>query len=231
MTCDVIATGSRGNAVVLDGVYLIDCGVPMSKLTKYIKKLRMVFLTHIHTDHFNAATIRKLHEHRPGLRFVCCRNLLVPLCTDAKVNPDNVTVLEAGQTAAFPHEPCGELRVSPFELIHNVPNVGWIFRGGNSSALYATDTQYIPIDAPGLDLYMVECNYKGGDLERRKERKLATGGFIYEDAVAVSHMSFETVMGWLSANATPHSKVVFLHQHIEKEEVPDGVDRSTSGTT
>ena len=217
MTYEVIATGSKGNAVLLDGAYLIDCGVPMSKLTKYIKKLRIVFLTHIHMDHFNASTIRKLHERRPGLRFVCCRNLLVPLCADAKVNPDNVTVLEPGQTAVFPHEPGGELRVSPFELIHNVPNVGGIFRNPGGSALYATDTQYIPTEAPGLDLYMVECNYKGDDLERRIERKQATGGFIYEDKVAVSHMSFETVMAWLSANATPHSKVVFLHQHVERD--------------
>lgn len=229
MTCEVIATGSRGNAVILDGAYLIDCGVPFSSLKKHLKKLRMVFLTHIHSDHFNPSTLHKLHECRPSIRFVCCRNLLVPLCGDAKISPNNVTVLEPGQTAIFRHEPGGELRVTPFELIHNVPNVGWIFRRSNGSALYATDTQNIPINAPGLDLYMVECNYKGDDLERRKERKMAEGGFIYEDTVAVAHMSFETVMAWLSVNATPHSKVVFLHQHIEKE-VPHGMDRSTPGT-
>ena len=217
MTCEVIATGSKGNAVLLDGAYLIDCGVPMGKLMKYIKKIRLAFLTHIHADHFNATTIRKLHEHRPGIRFVCCRNLLVPLCSEAGVSPNNVTVLEPGQTAVFSHLPGGELRVTPFELIHNVPNVGWIFHNANGSALYATDTLRIPIDVPNLDLYMVECNYKGDELERRKERKQATGGFIYEDTVAVSHMSFETIMSWLSRNAMPHSKVVFLHQHIEKD--------------
>lgn len=118
MTCDVIATGSRGNAVILDGAYLIDCGVPFSSLKKHLKKLRMVFLTHIHSDHFNPATLLKIHEHRPSIRFVCCRNLLVPLCGDAKTSPNNVTVLEPGQTAVFRHEPGGELRVTPFALIH-----------------------------------------------------------------------------------------------------------------
>lgn len=217
MTCEIIATGSKGNAVVLNGVYLIDCGVPFSNLRPYLKKLRLVFLTHIHSDHFHAATIRKLHSHRPTLRFVCCRNLLVPLCSEAGVSPDNVTVLEPGQTALFSHMPDGQLRVTPFELIHNVPNVGWLFRSDAGSALYATDTQCIPLSAPNLDLYMVECNYKGDELERRKERKLAEGGFIYEDTVAACHMSFETVMQWLSQNATPHSKVVFLHQHISQD--------------
>lgn len=220
MTCDVIATGSKGNAVLLGGIYLIDCGVPFHMLKPCLKKLRLVFLTHIHGDHFNAATIRKLHTHRPTLRFVCCRNLLVPLCSEAGVSPDNVTVLEPGQEAMFSHLPDGPLSCRPFPLIHNVPNVGWLFKDATGSALYATDTQSIPVQAPDLDLYMVECNYKGDELERRKERKLRSGGFIYEDTVAACHMSFETVMAWLSQNAAPHSKVVFLHQHIEKEEVP-----------
>ena len=215
MTCEVIATGSKGNAVLLNGAYLIDCGVPFGKIKPYIRKIRLVFLTHIHSDHFSAATIRKIHDHRPGIRFVCCRNLLVDLCSKAGVSPNNITVLEPGQTAVFSHLPEGQLRVRPFELVHNVPNYGWLFESNVGSALYATDTRYIPISAPNLDLYMVECNYKGDELERRKERKLAAGGFVYEDNVAACHMSFETVMAWLSVNATPHSKVVFLHQHVE----------------
>ncbi len=216
MAYEIIATGSKGNAVLLNGIYLIDCGVPFGKIKPYLRKIRLVFLTHIHSDHFNSSTIRKLHAHRPTLRFVCCRNLLVPLCSEAGVSPDNITVLEPGQTAAFSHLPDGQLRVTPFGLIHNVPNVGWIFRSDAGSALYATDTQYIPVAAPNLDLYMVECNYKGNELEQRKERKLAEGGFVYEDTVAACHMSFETVMAWLSQNATPHSKVVLLHQHVER---------------
>ena len=220
MTCEIISTGSKGNAVLLNDAYLIDCGVPFGKLQKHLKKIRIVFLTHIHSDHFNPSTIRKLHNHRPTVRFVCCRHLLVSLCSEAGVSPDNVTVLEPDQTAVFSHQPQGQLRVRPFGLIHNVPNVGWLFQTDAGSALYATDTRYIPVSAPNLDLYMVECNYKGDDLDRRKERKLAEGGFVYEDTVAACHMSFETVMAWLSQNAAPHSKVVFLHQHIEKEEVP-----------
>lgn len=226
MNCEVIATGSKGNAVLLNGAYLIDCGVPFSSLQKYLKRIRLVFLTHIHADHFKAATVRQLHLRRPGIRFVCCRNLLVPLCAEAGVNPDSVTVLEPGQGAKFSHLPDGELQVRPFELIHNVPNVGWLFKTRDGTALYATDTVRIPIEAPGLSLYMVECNYKGDELERRKEQKLASGGFIYEDTVAACHMSFETVMAWLEQNATPHSKVIFLHQHVDKEVSNDSVDSS-----
>jgi ribonuclease BN (tRNA processing enzyme) len=217
MTCEIIATGSRGNAVLLDGAYLIDCGIPAKQLKPYYKKLRLVFLTHIHGDHFSPTTLRSIHKHRPSLRFVCPPDLLVPLCTAAQIHPDNITVLEPGQEAIFPHEPGGDLTVSPFSLLHNVPNVGWLFQNDHGTALYATDTLRIPIDAPELDLYLIEANYKGDDLQRRKEKKLAQGGYIYEDNVAVSHQSFETAMEWLSRNASPDSKIVFLHQHVEAE--------------
>ena len=219
MTCDVIATGSKGNAVLLNGKYLFDCGVSLRKIKPYLKSLEVVFLTHIHLDHFRSTTIYEIHKRRPAVRFVCSRNLLVPLCTVANVSPDNVVLV----TPEKPSEirlPSETVRIRAVELIHNVENVGWVVdvEGGESpgKAMYATDTQYIPVQVPGLDLYMVECNHQVDDLKRRRERRIAAGGFVYEDIVAVAHMSQETVTSWLAQNAGPNSEVVFLHQHIEK---------------
>lgn len=79
----------------------------------------------------------------------------------------------------------------------------------------------IPVDFPGLDLYMVECNHTVADLERRIAEKAAAGEFIYEDTVRLSHMSAETVSEYLSRNAGPDSQVVFLHQHIDRKEVAE----------
>ena len=74
MMYDILATGSSGNAVVINGEILIDCGVPMKKLREsgYIQRLRLVLLTHEHGDHFNAAAVRALHRERPALRWACC---------------------------------------------------------------------------------------------------------------------------------------------------------------
>lgn len=220
MTCNIVSTGSAGNAVVLNGKYLFDCGVPYKQLKPHIKALSVVFLTHIHRDHFLPKVIWRIHRERPMVRFACSKNLLVPLCTECRVDPRNIVLVTPGEHAEI-HFGAESIRIQAFDLVHNVENVGWAvdIQGGEEpgTALYATDTQYIPVAAPGLDLYMVECNYQGDELQRRKERKMRDGKFSYEDTVAVSHMSRETVTAWLAQNARPDSEVVFLHQHIEKK--------------
>ena len=56
----IVSTGSKGNAVIINDYMLIDCGVPCSKLADYADNLKIVMLTHIHSDHFNPATLRRL---------------------------------------------------------------------------------------------------------------------------------------------------------------------------
>lgn len=222
MTCDVIATGSKGNAVLLNGKYLFDCGVPLGKLKHALNNIRIVFLTHAHSDHILRGTIGRIHDHRPSVLFVCGRNLLVPLCGQCGVKPDNVILCEPGKPVRINWGP-ESIEFQCFDLIHNVENVGWVVKveqGEHSgTAMYATDTQYIPVDFPGLDLYMVECNHTVDELEKRRAEKIAAGLFTYEDTVRLSHMSADTVKEYLGRNAGPNSQVVFLHQHINNKEV------------
>ena len=49
---EIISTGSKGNAVVLDNRILIDCGVTFKKLMAVYRDIDIVLLTHIHSDHF-----------------------------------------------------------------------------------------------------------------------------------------------------------------------------------
>lgn len=58
MTCNVIATGSKGNAVHLGGSLLVDCGVPFKALCGCFRELKLGLLTHLHSDHFNRVTLR-----------------------------------------------------------------------------------------------------------------------------------------------------------------------------
>ena len=59
MEYEIISSSSTGNATIIRDIILIDCGVTFKKLEKYYKKLKIVLLTHIHSDHFNNATFKQ----------------------------------------------------------------------------------------------------------------------------------------------------------------------------
>ena len=212
MNCNVIATGSRGNAVILDDRILVDCGVPHRAIATYSLALRLVLLTHVHHDHFNAATLRRLHEDRPTLRFGCCE-WLVPHLVQAGVAPRNIDVYQPDVAYIY-----GDVWVEPFLLPHDVENCGYKIDIGEEKALYATDTATLDgVSARGYDLYMIEANFREAELEERIRRKTEAGEFVYEYRAAASHLSREQADRWLEVNATPgKSRVVYLHGHQEK---------------
>ena len=47
---NISSTGSDGNATILEDFVLIDCGVPYKALEPYVTKLKLVLLTHIHSQ-------------------------------------------------------------------------------------------------------------------------------------------------------------------------------------
>ena len=54
MTYNIISTGSKGNAVVINGRILIDCGVPFKALEPVKKDLRLVLLDINRSSQFGA---------------------------------------------------------------------------------------------------------------------------------------------------------------------------------
>lgn len=223
MTYDILATGSSGNAVVINGEILIDCGVPMKKLREsgYIKSLKLVLLTHAHGDHFNPATVRALHQERPALWWVCCewmvwedREKRVPgPLLKAGVDKRSIVLIKPGRWYQ-----CGFCIQFKAETIpHDVENCGYHLKLDYETIFYATDTSTLDhIKAKDYDLYLIEANHTRSEIEARIEDKLARGEFAYEVRAARNHLSQEQAMEWLARNAGPNSKCVFLHQHREE---------------
>ena len=136
MICNVISTGSQGNAVVLNDIILIDCGVPYKQVQPYVRALRLVLLTHIHGDHFNPATVRRLHQERPTLRFVCCEWML-PHLYGAGVPARLIDVVPFGAGLVYENS---AVAVWAFPLFHDVENCGYKIHIDGKMAMYATDT-------------------------------------------------------------------------------------------
>lgn len=213
MNFNVIATGSNGNAVVINDSIMVDCGVPFKSLQDVKKQLKLVLLTHVHVDHFNPSTVRALHRERPALRWGCCEWMVGPLL-EAGVDKRVIDVMQFDDTMCY-WRLCA---VQPVQLVHDVPNSGWrirLFYGKNDEwVFYATDTGTLDgIEAKGYDYYLVEANHKREELEARAKEKLARGEFSYEMRAAANHLSEEQALEWLYGQMGPNSKYMFLHQH------------------
>lgn len=216
MTYDILATGSSGNAVVINGEILIDCGVPYKTLEEsgYIKDLKLVLLTHGHGDHFKSATVRRLHQERPILRFGCCEWMVCPLL-EAGVSKWVIDLYKSDGQAGFRYSTMA-LSIMAETLFHDVPSCGYHIYQKGESLFYATDTGTLDgIEAKSYDLYLIEANYTEAELEQRAAEKLERGEFAYEVRAARNHLSREQAKEWLARNAGPDSEVRYLHQHKE----------------
>lgn len=225
MTYNIIATGSRGNAVLINDSILIDCGIPWKKLITYEDKIRLVLLTHKHGDHFTPSTVKTLHKRHPAIRWGCCEWMVGPLL-EAGVDKRVVDVFFLEKHTIY----FGLANVMPVPLVHDVPNCGYrVFFpvvacdschtiGKVESLFYATDCATLDgVEVKDCDLYMIEANHNREEIGARISEKRASGEYSYEVYARRNHLSQEQALDWLAANSGPHSKYVFLHQHQERQ--------------
>lgn len=221
---NIIASGSQGNAVILNDAVLIDCGMPYKQLAPYVPKLKLVLLTHIHSDHFCKRTLRRLAAERPTLRFGCCRWLASPLVA-AGVPERQIDLLKPRVMYGY-----GLCNVIPFELTHNVPNCGYKVHFGNGKVIYATDTNNLDgIQAIGYDLYLIEANYNDEDIRRRIKEKRMAGQFAYEEQAFRNHLSEAKCTEFLLRNMRGNGIAIPMHVHVDKEASHDNHSEDPPG--
>lgn len=208
MIFDVIKTGSKGNCTILNNNIAVDMGVSYKLLGDYTKKIKLVLLTHIHSDHFNVKTISTLTRNHPTIKFACCEHLVNELANI--VDKKNIFVLESNKTYDL-----GICMLSPFMLNHDVTNNGWRIIINNEKCIYATDTTTLNVIAKNYDLYLVEANYDMNEIIERIREKKANGEFIYEYRALNNHLSKQQCDEWLELNKGANSQVVYMHQHVD----------------
>ena len=188
-------------------------GVTFKALKEVYKELKIVLLTHEHTDHFRKATLRKLAKERPTLRFACC-HWLVSALVEAGVPKQNIDVLEIGKTYDYK-----AFKINPIKLYHDVPNCGYRIDVGGKKAIYATDTAHLGgISAKNYALYLIEANYQEDELEERIIAKTTAGQYCYELNVASRHLSKEQADEWLLHNMGANGRYEYLHGHVDKSD-------------
>lgn len=211
MNYNIISSCSTGNATIIKDIVLIDCGVSFKKLENYYKNLKLVLLTHIHSDHFNKNTIKRLAIERPTLRFACCEWLLTPLL-EYGVSRRNIDILQIGTKYDYKL-----FKVVPIKLYHDVPQCGYRVLFDNYKVIYMTDTKTVEgITAKNYDLYLIEANYEDDELDERIRKKQKNNEYCYEYRVRDTHLSKTQATDFLLNNMGNNSEYVFMHKHIER---------------
>lgn len=200
----VINSGSEGNAVIYNNAIMVDCGVSLKALQEVKRSLKIVLLTHKHSDHLKIRTLQRLQAERPTLRVACGDFLLEELpCIK------NIDVLQVGKIYDY-----GAFKVSPVKLYHDVPNFGWrIFLPNGQKIFHATDTVHLEgITAKGYDLYAIEHNYCEEYIQEAIEEARANGEYTHAYGNINTHLSIQQARAFIEANRKESSEVLELHK-------------------
>ena len=200
----VISSGSDGNAVIYNNAIMVDCGVSLKALQEVKRSLKIVLLTHKHSDHLKIRTLQRLQAERPALRVACGDFLLEELpCIK------NIDVLQVGKIYDY-----GAFKVSPVKLYHDVPNFGWrIFLPNGQKIFHATDTVHLEgITAKGYDLYAIEHNYCEEYIQEAIEEARANGEYTHAYGSIKTHLSIQQARAFIEKNRKESSEVLELHK-------------------
>jgi len=100
--------------------------------------------------------------------------------------------------------------ILPFQTIHDAtePLAFLMANQKGDKILYATDTEYIAYRFTGLTHILIECNYSMKILQNNVANKTVDKDL--KRRVIQSHMSLETVCGFLKANNLSKVKEIWL---------------------
>ena len=200
----VIASSSKGNAILYNSIVLVDIGVPYKKIKEYANKIKVVFLTHKHSDHLKIRTLKALCRNHPKIHVACGEWMVEHLKGIA--NP--VDVLEIGKWYDY-----GLFNVSIGKLYHDVPNAFFRFDFNGYKVFHATDTAHLKgITAKDYDLYALEHNYCEEKAQQIIEESAKNGIYTHVAYSINSHLSVQQAHEWLLNNMNKNSEVVRLHE-------------------
>lgn len=194
MEITVLASGSSGNAYhVTDGVtpLLLEAGIPFPEIRRGlgfgVSGLAGCLLSHDHGDH--ARAVRDVM--RAGVDVFASRGTIGAL----RVDGHRLAVIRAREQFQL-----GTWTILPFETEHDAAEpLGFLLANqAGEKLLYATDTYYIRYRFQGLSHIMIECNYAADILRQNVQ----AGGVspALRSRIVRSHMSLETLKGFLRAN-------------------------------
>ena len=199
MRYKIISSSSKGNCYLFEDYLIIDLGISIKKLKENIdiSKIKYVFLTHIHGDHFKFSTIRHLFVNTNCV-FVAGEWLKDELEKIAVIGnrikyfdfEDNIKIFKAGN-----------FKISPVKAYHDVPNCGYRLLFGKHKHLHITDTSTLRgITAKGYDSVTIECNHCKITAQKIIDKAKNSGEFCHLSGAINSHLSVQEAIDFIKNN-------------------------------
>lgn len=204
MKYEIIATGSKGNAVLINDI-LVDCGIPFKRLKPYLYEVNTLLITHEHSDHVKATTLRAIKKHFPNIQVVA--NYMVK-----QLFPNYVDLTANGGVPLFTQSGI----VTPFDCVHDVPCLGYSWIVDGKKVVYATDTSTMdncPVDI-AVDYCFLEANYDEIKVQQIVQNTDMLKKYGYDIRKGtVRHFSKQQCKSFFYKNrADENSQLIQLHQ-------------------
>jgi len=197
MKIDIIGTGSNGNCFMFNDSIMIDAGLPIKKIKEKVdvSKITHVLLTHIHPDHLNKTTIRKMFVDNRNIIFMC-GSFLVDSMYDIGIPEKNI--IEVRENVIYD---VGIFKVSPFSLYHDVQNFGYRLAKDGHKHIHATDTSTLyGISAKDYDTATIECNHHLPTALAIIDDAEDAGKFTHLKGAINSHLNVEETIQFCKRN-------------------------------
>ena len=208
MNYNIIGSSSKGNAIIVEDVLVLDCGVTYTKIKQYLPKVKLIFISHIHQDHLLPTTIKKIAYNYPTIKFLTGSEAVVEMLYVQGIHPNNIYILKSGKKYDL-----GLLKVKLEQLYHDTPNYALKWELNGKKGLYVVDTSRIDhIDAKNYDLYLIENNYQEDLLQEHIDNCEDENILRYLHRVPNTHLSSEKANSFLIENMGENSTYEYIHQ-------------------
>lgn len=210
MKYKVIASSSKGNAYLVHGEILIDVGVSYSTLIPYLEKIKIILLTHQHSDHFRSDVIAKIALMHPNILFISGEWLSASL---RRLGVSNSLVVSTGGS----FYKVNDYLIYPVELSHGdrngkVLNYGYRIIKDDHKTIHMTDTgSYEGISAKDYNVIALEANHCETLINERVEEQLENGEYSHGVLSRVYHSSLQKARQFIKDNANENTQVIMLH--------------------
>jgi hypothetical protein len=200
---NVIHSGSSGNCEIAFNSIVIDIGVPFNAIKPYLHDIQLILLGHVHSDHFNFATLQRIVLERPGIR-IACGEWMVEHLPGIK----NIDILEIGKWYNY-----GSFKIAIGRLYHEVSNCFFRIEKNGYKIFRATDTFTLEgIVAKNYNLYAIEFNYDSDTVWDTIREQEEIGQFAHQRRSLNSHLSWQQAQDFIFNNASGDYEVVRLHE-------------------